>query len=119
VIDILASALIGAALLYAGFGLVIAVMGRVPGAVQVWSAAALELVVLAQLVIAIVLLLLGDRPAEFATFLAYLAVSVLILPVAVVWAAAERSRWSSAVLAVGALVLAVVVLRMQQVWFGG
>jgi hypothetical protein len=118
VIDILAIALIVAALVYAGVGLVATMLGRVPGPVQVWSAAGLELVVVAQLVIAIILLIAGDRPAEFATFLAYLVASVLVLPVAVVWAAAERSRWSSAVLGVAALVLAVMVLRMQQVWTG-
>ncbi len=118
VIDVLAVAIIVAALACAGLSLTAALLGRVPGAVQVWSAAALELVVLAQIVVAVVQLLRGERPAEFATFLGYLVASVLVLPVAVVWAAAERSRWSSAVLGVAGLVLAVVVLRMQQVWAG-
>ncbi|MET9022842.1 hypothetical protein ABZV93_22960 [Actinopolymorpha sp. NPDC004070] len=106
------------ALAFAVLALVIAALNRLPGALQVGGAALVELLALVQLVGVIVQLVRGERPAEFATFLAYMVVSVLVMPAAVLWAAAERNRWSSVVLGVAGLVVVVLVLRMQQVWTG-
>ena len=117
-IEVLTVGLIVLGLLLAGLCLVAAVRDRSPATIHVGAAAVVELVLLAQLVVAVIRLLLGDRPAELGTFVGYLVASVLVLPVAVLWAAAQRDRWSSVVLGVAGLVVVVLVLRMQQVWTG-
>jgi hypothetical protein len=45
--------------------------------------------------------------------------ALLIPPAAVFWALIERnSRWSTVVLAVAALSIAVMLVRMHQIWTG-
>lgn len=78
--------------------------------------AAVELLLIAQLVIGIVLLINGQRPSSMATYLAYLIGSLLVLPVGTVWALAERSRSSTAVLGITCLAIPVMVLRLNEVW---
>ena len=69
-----------------------------------------------QAVVAVVALIGGQRPAEPATFLAYL-VGVLLVPVAgVLWARTEPTRWAGTVLAVAAVVVAVMAWRLLQLW---
>lgn len=46
----------------------------------------------------------------------YLITALLILPAAGVWAFVDRTRWSSAVLLIGAVAVAVMVLRIGQIW---
>ena len=52
------------------------------------------------------------------TFWGYLVTALLLLPVAAAWAFAERTRWSSVVLLVAALTVAVMEWRLVQVWTG-
>ncbi len=56
------------------------------------------------------------REIDRLSFAGYLIGAVLIIPVAVVWAAGERTRWSGGVLAVGCLSIPVMVLRLGQIW---
>ncbi|RBM23958.1 hypothetical protein [Streptomyces sp. PT12] len=79
------------------------------------------LLALAQLVIALAQLSNGERPAGEGTavFVSYLVSIPLCLPVVGVVALGERSRWGSATVAAGALVLAVLQLRLADVWSGG
>src|SRR4051812_13932367 len=79
-------------------------------------AAAIEIALLVQTVVAVVRLVAGNRPESVPTFVAYLAGSLVILPLGVLWALEERTRWSSVVLAVAAVTLAVVVVRLNMVW---
>ena len=58
----------------------------------------------------------SDREVETATFVGYLLTTVLILPIAVVWAVAEKSRWGTAVLVLAGVTIAALVLRSHQVW---
>lgn len=86
------------------------------GLAHLVAAGVLELVLLAQAALAVVGLLLGERPPELATFLAYLA-SVVLIPVAgVLWARTEPTRWAGTVLGTAALVVAVMVWRLLQLW---
>lgn len=78
--------------------------------------AAVEVAVVVQAVIAVVRIAGGTRPVEFSTFVGYLAAAVLLLPFAVVLAFLERTRWGAVIVAAGAFVVAVVMLRLQQVW---
>ncbi len=55
---------------------------------------------------------------EVPIFLGYLSLSVLLLPAALWWSQIEESRWSVLVLAVGALVGAVLQVRLGQLWLG-
>ena len=107
-----------AALLFAVFSVVTYFRKQPPGTIDLTLAFILELVALAQLVVAIVLMVGGDRPVEFGTFIGYLVVSVLVLPLAMLWGLSERTKWSSLVLTVAFFVVVVVVLRMQQTWIG-
>ena len=58
----------------------------------------------------------GTAPAQPVVFLAYLVV-VLAAPLGTwFWAQGEPSRWGPGVVCVAALVLPVLVVRLQQVW---
>ncbi|MEV8609824.1 hypothetical protein AB0383_18165 [Amycolatopsis sp. NPDC051373] len=78
--------------------------------------AVVELALVVQAIADVTGLLAGDRPAEPGTHLAYLATSLLLLPVATAWAANEQGRWAALVIAVALLALAVVVIRAQTTW---
>ncbi|MBI1377910.1 MAG: hypothetical protein GC157_10580 [Frankiales bacterium] len=60
----------------------------------------------------------GTAPADPVVFLAYLAVTLAAAPGAAWWGAAEPGRWGGGVVAVAALVVPVLVLRLEQVWTG-
>ncbi|WP_049577066.1 hypothetical protein [Streptomyces sp. SBT349] len=79
------------------------------------------LLTLAQLTVGVVRLANGDRPAGDSTvvFVSYLISVPLCLPVVAIVSLGERSRWGSATVAAGALVLAVLQLRLADVWSGG
>lgn len=103
--------------------LVLAVVGgvaylrnRTTGMIALAVSAAVELIVLAQAVWAAVRLIQGTRPTEQATFIGYLAGIVFVLPIAVFWSLAERTRWNGVVVAVGAITVAVMTLRLQVMW---
>ena len=115
-IDALATVLIALAAAYGAVALVMAALGKTPREYVVIASGALLVLVLVQVVIAVVMLLAGDRPDELGTFVGYLLVAVVLLPAGTLWALAERSRWGTAVLAVAALALAVVVVRLQDLW---
>ncbi|MCX2946919.1 hypothetical protein [Lentzea sp. NEAU-D7] len=80
--------------------------------------AVLELGLLVQAVVGIVSMLGTDRDIERWSFVGYLLGPVVILPVAALWAAAERTRWSAGVLVVAFLSVPVMILRLGQVWAG-
>jgi hypothetical protein len=80
--------------------------------------AVIEALLVVQLVISVVLLISGERPGSLVTFLAYLIGSLLVLPIGTVWALAERTRSSTAVLGVACLTVPVLILRMSEVWAG-
>jgi hypothetical protein len=84
----------------------------------VWGLAVLEVGLLVQAVIGIAALLGTERDVERLSFVGYLLGPVVILPVAVVWAAAERTRWSAGVLVVACLSVPVMIVRLGQIWAG-
>lgn len=60
----------------------------------------------------------GSAPLEPAVFLAYLIVCLAAGPATYWWGTGEPSRWGPGVVAVAALVVPVLVVRLQQVWTG-
>lgn len=101
-----------------GFTAVVAgLAGRRPGDVTVGGMALILLLLLAQVVVAIVQPLVGNAPVGSALeFWVYLVSAVLLPPAAVFWALIERSRWSTVIMGVAALAVAVMVWRMQVIW---
>lgn len=114
----LATAIIIASLVLAGWGLLTTVLNRPAGISHLIGLAVVEVALLGQVAVAIVLLARGERPAEFATFIGYLVAGPLVLPLGAALALVERSRWGSAIVTVAALVIPVLILRLQQVWHG-
>ncbi|HLS93380.1 MAG TPA: hypothetical protein VK015_07685 [Microbacterium sp.] len=97
--------------------IVIGLSGRRPGDVSVGSLALVQLLLIAQIVVAIVAPFVGNDPTgsllEFWTYL----VSAALLPIAgIVWAFVDRGRWSVVVMGVLALAVAVMVYRMHVIW---
>lgn len=78
--------------------------------------ALVQAAVVAQVVVAVVRIGGGERPEQFATFVGYVIAGVALLPLAVVLSFMERTRWGSVIAGAGVLVLAVLVLRLLQVW---
>ncbi|GAA2111153.1 hypothetical protein GCM10009841_33740 [Microlunatus panaciterrae] len=115
-VDWLAYLVIGVALACAVWGVVTAVADKAPGNAQIYAAAALELVVLAQSVTGIVRLVLGPRPDEVATTVGYLVGIILLVPIAVFWALSERNRFSGLVMSVAAVAVAAMTLRLFTLW---
>ncbi|WP_314431113.1 hypothetical protein [Microbacterium lacticum] len=91
--------------------------GRRPGDVTVGGMALVLLLLIAQVVIAVVAPLVGNAPAGSPIeFWAYLIGALLIPPLAVFWALVERSRWSTVIMGIAALSVAVMVWRMNVIW---
>lgn len=96
---------------------VLGLVGRRPSDLTVGALALVELLLIVQVVMAIVAPLTGNPPTgsvlEFWTYL----VSAVLLPAAgVAWALIERSRWSTVIMGVVALSIAVMVWRMHVIW---
>jgi hypothetical protein len=105
-----------AAVVVVALGVLSTLLRRRIGSAHLAAAAVLQLVLVVQLVVAIVGLAGGHRPAELATFVAYLT-TVVLLPVAgVLWARTEPTRWAGTVLAVAAAAVGVMVWRLLQLW---
>ena len=91
--------------------------GRVPNDLTNGALALVELLLIVQLVVAIVAPAFGNEATgNLLEFYTYLVGALLIPPAAVFWALLERSRWSTVVLGVAALAVAVMVYRMLQIW---
>jgi hypothetical protein len=108
---------VAAALLAGVLAIVLGLAGRKPSDLSLGGAALVELLLIAQLVIAIVAPAAGNRPTgnpiEFA---AYLISALVIPPAAVVWALLERTRWATVVVGIACLAVAVMIVRMQIIW---
>ena len=90
---------------------------RKPSNLSLGALAVVELGLVIQLVVSIVLVLMGQRAqSDTVEFFAYLVVALMVPVGAVFWALIERSRWATVVLGVGALTVAVMLVRMQQLW---
>jgi hypothetical protein len=104
-----------AGLLALAFGLA----KRKPSAITIGALAIVQFGLLVQLVASIVLVILGERAKQDTVeFFAYLIVALMIPLAAAFWALIERTRWSTLVLGAGSLTVAVMLVRMSQIWSG-
>ena len=83
---------------------------------QLWGGAVIEGAIVLQMIVAGVLAATGSSASDPVKLWGYLITALFILPVAAVWAFAERSRWSSVVLAVAAITVAFLEWRLWQIW---
>ncbi|CAL9367428.1 hypothetical protein [Streptomyces thermolilacinus] len=82
--------------------------------------AVVTVLALAQLVVGVVRLAQGGEPDEGTViFVAYLVGALLSVPAAGFMSLVERSRWGSATVAAGALLLAVLEVRLHDIWWKG
>ncbi|MFB7893372.1 hypothetical protein ACFC1I_14315 [Microbacterium sp. NPDC056044] len=99
------------------FCIIAGLAGRRPSDWTVGSLAVVELLLLAQVVIAIVAPFAGNPPSgSLLEFWVYLVSAVLLPLAAVAWALLERSRWSTVIMGIAALSIAVMVWRMYVIW---
>lgn len=80
--------------------------------------ALLEVVLLVQLVVGAVALSGTEREVSGVLFVSYLVGVALALPIGAFWSLAERSRAGTAVLAMAALTVIALELRLQTIWGG-
>lgn len=91
--------------------------GRTPSDLTLGALGVVELLLIVQLIVAIVAPLTGNEATgSVLEFYVYL-ISAILLPIAAgFWALIERSRWSTVILGVAALSVAVMLYRMLQIW---
>lgn len=98
-------------------GVVLGLAGRRPNDLVLGALALVELLLVAQVVVALIAPAVGNPPTgSLLEFWIYLGTAVFMPPLAIVWALVDRTRWSTVVLGVGALAIAVMVYRMHQIW---
>ena len=116
-IDWFAYLQVGVATAAALLCLVLGLAGRKPSDVTMGSLVVVELLLIGQIVVALIAPLAGNHPSgSLLEFWVYL-VSAALLPLAAgFWALLERSRWSTVILGVAALSVAIMVYRMLQIW---
>ncbi len=110
--------LIAGSLVVAVLALITTLRKRPMGVVLLVGLGVMEIALLVQAGIAVAKLIGGERPAEMATFLGYIAGTLVIPPFGAYWGLAERSRWGSAVVAVACFAIPAMVGRLLQIWQG-
>ncbi|MFE4536051.1 hypothetical protein ACFRKB_13370 [Streptomyces scopuliridis] len=81
--------------------------------------AVVSVLALAQLVVGIVQLARGERADEGSViFVSYLLGALFAVPAAGFLSLSERTRWGSVTVAAGAVVLAVLEVRLHDIWGG-
>lgn len=103
-------------------GLVLLAFGmakRKPSLISLGALAIVQLGLVVQLIFSIIVVVGGARAkTDTIEFFAYLLVALIVPLGAAFWALIERTRWSTFVLGVGALIVAIMLARMHQIWVG-
>jgi hypothetical protein len=108
---------IGIAVLVGVTGVALGLAGRKPSDLILGALVLVEVLLISQLVVAIIAPFAGNAavgdPLEFYVYL----VSAILLPlVAGFWALIERTKWSTVIVGVICLAVAVMVFRMNVIW---
>jgi hypothetical protein len=108
--------IIVAGLALAAYALLMTALNRRMGIGLLAALGVLEILLLVLVGLVVAKLAGGGRPASLATLIGYL-IAIPLVPVAAgFWGLLERSRWGSAVVAVGGLVAAVLMVRLHEIW---
>ena len=101
------------------FALTLGIFKRPPSWWSVGAVALVEALLLVQLVVSIVLVVQGKQAVgDTVEFFGYIITALIVPPAAIAWAVIERTRWSTLVLGVSGLTIAVMLVRMWQIWTG-
>lgn len=112
-------AAIALAVIAGAIALVSGLRGTEPRDLTVLSTLAVEIVLVAQLVVAIVQPGLGN-PAQGdpLEFWMYLVTALLMPPAVVVWAIVDKTKWGTLAMGGVSLSVAVMLVRMSVIWAG-
>lgn len=99
--------------------LVLGFLGRKPGQPEILMSVAVLSGLAVQLVVSTILVIAGQRAViSTVEFFGYLIVAMVVQLAAGVWALAEKTKWSTVVLGAASLTIAVMLVRMLQIWSG-
>lgn len=108
---------VGVAVVAATLCVVLGLAGRRPSDLTVGALALLEVLLIAQVVMAVIAPFAGNAPTGSALeFWVYLVPCALLPAAGVAWALLERSKWSTVIMGVAAAAVAVMVWRMYVIW---
>ena len=104
---------VGAIQLLLGF------FGRKPGQLEIMMSLAVIAGLAVQLLVSTILAISGER-AVISTleYFGYLLVAIIVQVAAGFWALAEKTKWSTVILGAASLTVAVMLVRMLQIWSG-
>jgi hypothetical protein len=101
------------------FAIALGLFGRLP---SLWSVGSLAVVLVGLLIqfgyTTIQVVGGAEAAVDTVEFYAYLVVAIMVPIGAGFWALVERNRWSTLILGVAALTVAVMLVRMNQIWTG-
>jgi hypothetical protein len=103
-----------------GAGLVaLGLFGVKPNGFLILALGLVEISLLVQLAVSSGMLIAGARAVvSTIEYFGYLLVALMIPIAGGIWALAERTRWSTAIMGVSALTITVMLVRMWQIWSG-
>lgn len=97
--------------------LVLGAVGKEPNDYSLGAMLVVEFLLVAQLLVAVLAPAFGNHatgnPLEFYT---YLVSAIILVPLAGFWGLVERTRWSTIILGVAGLAVAIMLYRMLQIW---
>ena len=103
-----------AALVAIGF----AIRGKTPNDYTLGAALLVGAFLIAQIIISIVAPSMGNEPTgSLLEYWMYLITAVIMVPAAMLWALVERTVMANVVLGFLGASIAVMILRMHQIWF--
>jgi hypothetical protein len=101
------------------FSVTLGAMKKLPSLWSIGSLAVVLLGLIGQLVISIITVAGGQSAAvDTVEYFAYLLVAIMVPIGAGFWGLVERNRWSTMILGFAALTVAVMLVRMHQIWTG-
>ncbi|MBA8816495.1 hypothetical protein FHX48_001568 [Microbacterium halimionae] len=96
---------------------ILGLAGRRPSDLTVGSLALVEVLLIAQVVVALVAPAAGNPPTgSLLEYWVYLVSAVILPPAGVAWALLERSRWSTVIMGIAAVAVAIMIWRMHAIW---
>ena len=110
---------IAAALVLAGWAVVLTALGRGMGRAFRWSGRVLVGLMVAVMVLSLARLGSAAPTANVGVLLGYLVAGIVIPLIGLWWTRTDGTRAGSGVMIIVYLAVAVVVLRIDQVWNGG
>ena len=107
----------GISAIIGGLNLLLGLFGLKLKSASLYATAVVELLVLAQLVIAIVQLVAGNSPSgSVFEFFGYVLVALLVPLGAAVFAFAEKTKNATIILGLAGLTISIMLLRMWTIW---